>query len=298
MNYLVIGGAGFIGSNLVGALLKRRHNVFVVDNFSTGNKNNIPPQAVLLEESIEKFCREYDYPQLDGIFHLGQPSSSPMYRTNRNLVGKTISEFVNLFKYCRDHNVKIIYASSSSVYNGNKTPYDEAMNIIPTDFYTETRYLMERLAQVYYSMDKVKSIGLRLFSVYGPREEYKKLYANIITQLVWANSHGRIFDIYGDGEQRRDATFVSDVVEGFMLAMKSDINCDIFNIGSGVNYSFNEFVSIIGTQVRHIKQPIKNYVDVTLANTTKAEEQLGFKVKVSLEEGLRRLAKEPERVVV
>ncbi len=288
-NYLVIGGAGFIGSNLVERLLEEGHNVYIIDNYSTGHPNNIPQKAVFLERSIERFCSEYDDPQLDGVFHLGQPSSSPMYRTNRSLVGRTIAEFTNLLKYCRDHKVKVVYASTSSVYNRNKPPYDESMSIFPTDFYTETRYLMERLAMVYYEMDQVKSVGLRLFSVYGPHEEYKKNYANIITQLVWAKKNNQTFDIYGDGEQRRDATYVSDVVEGFMLAMQTDIACDIFNIGSGVSHSFNEIIKIIGTKVNYVPMPLKNYVDVTLANTVKAQEILGFKAKVALADGLEKL---------
>jgi UDP-glucose 4-epimerase len=157
------------------------------------------------------------------------------------------------------------------------------------DFYTEVRLIWERLAKVYNDFYGTQTVGLRLFSVYGPHEEYKKQYANLITQMIWAKNKGEVFEIYGDGEQRRDATFVSDVVDAFIRAMTNDTKCDVFNVGTGKNYSLNQVAEMVGVKTKYVPIPFKNYVSETLANTAKAEKMLGFKAKVSLEEGIRLL---------
>ncbi len=286
-SYLVTGGAGFIGSNLARRLLREGHKVLVIDDLSTGSLDNIPKGASFIRGA--KIKNIYNYKMFDGIFHLGAPSSTPMYREDRSLVGKAISDFVLILEYAKRNNIKLVYASSSSVYNNCLIPYKEEMNLFPTDFYTEVRICWERLARVFYEQYNVKSIGLRLFAVYGPHEEAKKTYANLISQMLWAKLKDETFEIYGKGEQRRDETFVSDVVEAFVKAMNSDIDCDVFNIGTGINYSINDIANRIGVEIKYVPVPFNNYVEITLADTLKAEKVLGFKSKVALEEGLKRL---------
>jgi UDP-glucose 4-epimerase len=289
-NYLVTGGAGFIGSNLVEKLLMEGSQVVIVDNLLTGSRSNIPKGKVYLSDlSIAEICADPSYQNFDGVFHLGQPSSTPMYRADRTLAGKAIYEFILLCEYAKKHNVKMVYASSSSVYNGCPVPWKEDMQIIPTDFYTEVRVAYERMAKVYHDQFGVKSIGLRLFSVYGPHEEAKKQYANLISQLMWAKAKNEVFEIYGNGEQRRDATYVTDIVRAFILAMKSPIECEVFNVGTGVSYSLNEIAEKIGTKIKYVPVPFSNYVDATMADTTKAEKFLGFKARISLNDGLQQL---------
>jgi UDP-glucose 4-epimerase len=295
-NYLVTGGAGFIGSNLA-EQLSRNNVVVIIDNLLTGSVKNIPPGAIWMKGvTLKQFCTEEHRAtdtrepfKFDGIFHLGQPSSTPMYRADRHLIGKAISDFIYLAEYAFKNNIKMVYASSSSVYNGNETPWREDMNLLPTDFYTEVRIAYERIASVYHQMHQLKAIGLRLFSVYGPHEESKKQYANLITQMLWAKQRGEVFDIYGNGEQRRDATYVNDIVRAFILAMKSPIECEVFNVGTGVSYSLNEIAERIGTKIRYVPVPFSNYVDATMADTTKAEKFLGFKARISLNDGLQQL---------
>jgi UDP-glucose 4-epimerase len=293
MKFIVTGGAGFIGSHLAEELIKKGNDVTIIDDLSLGVENNIPKEATFIKGSSSKVSEISE--RIDGIFHLGMPSSSPMYKENPYLVGKTINEAITIFEYARKNQCKIVYASTSSIYNGNPIPYKEDLQVYVTDYYTECRYAIERLAKLYYDFYNVKSIGLRLFSVYGPREEHKGKYANIISQFLWSIMKNERPIIYGDGSQTRDFIYVSDVINAFILAMEKDIDFDIFNVGTGRDYSFNEVIKIINKLLnKDIKpiykpNPIKNYVYHTLADTTKAEKILRFKAKVSLEEGIKNI---------
>jgi UDP-glucose 4-epimerase len=298
-HYLVTGGFGFIGSNLVEELVKDGHKVSTVDDFSTGSIENLSAPGggkivpnVFLGTSIKMVCKipAFSKVRYDGIFHLGQPSSTPMYRNNRKLVSKTIDEFISVMEYAREYKCPVVYASSSSVYNGNPVPWHESAPLLATDFYSEVRVSFERLARVYYELHGVCTCGLRLFSVYGPRETYKQFYANLITQLIWAKRNNIRFEVFGDGKQTRDVTYVSDVVDAFVLAMEKKIpGAPVFNVGTGKSYSINKIAKKIGTEIYYAPVPFLNYVENTLANPMLAEKYLGFKAKVSLDEGLSKL---------
>ena len=297
MKIIVTGGCGFIGSNLVERLVKDGYSVVVFDNLHTGNLENI--KGLDVEFFNEPYSKLTDLvPEADVVFHLGIPSSSPMYKENPRLVGEAINDAIEIFEYAKKTGCKVVYASSSSIYNGNKIPYREDMPIYVTDFYTECRYAIERLAKLYNILYGVKSVGLRFYSIYGPKERYKGKYANIVSQFLWAMQRDESPIIFGDGTQTRDFTHVYDVVDALILAWKKDFECEIFNVGTGVAYSFNEVVELInkilGKNIKPIYKPnpIKNYVYHTLADTTKAEKMLGFKAKISLEEGLASLARE------
>ena len=294
LKIVVTGGCGFIGSNLVERLVRDGYSVTIFDNLHTGSLENI--KGLDVEFFNGPYSKMADIvPKADVVFHLGIPSSSPMYKRNPKLVGKAINDAIDIFEYAKKNGCKVVYASSSSVYNGNKVPYREDMPIYVTDFYTECRYAIERLAKLYNSLFGVKSVGLRFFSIYGPKEEFKKQYANIVSQFLWAMKRDESPVIFGDGTQTRDFTHVYDVVEALILAWKKDFECEIFNVGTGVAHSFNEVVEILnrllGKNIKPIYKPnpIKNYVYHTLADTSKAEKMLGFKAKISLEEGLRML---------
>jgi len=298
MKYLVTGGAGFIGSNLVQDLLKEGSEVVVVDNLSTGSLDNlssVKDKIKFIKTPVRDVLELEELKGLDGIYHYGIPSTTVLYRKNRFLVGDAINEFIAILELAKREDCKLIYASSSSIYNGNKTPFREEMPILVKDFYTEARYLMERLARLYYDFYKVKSIGFRFFSVYGPHEEAKKSFANLVSQFLWQMKEGKSPVIYGDGTQTRDFIYVDDVNQAVRMGMKSDIECDIFNLGTGKSYSLNELVQILNKilntniKPKYVENPLKNYVKETLADTTKTEQKLGFKAKISLEEGIRKL---------
>jgi len=302
MRFVVTGGAGFIGSNLVEKLVKEGHEVIVLDNLHTGSLHNLKNLKISFIKGdsgeIEKIVE-----QIDGIFHLGIPSSSPMYKKRRELVFKAIEDWIKILEFVTKNKVKVVLASTSSIYNGNPIPWREDMQIIPTDFYTEARYAMERIAKVYNDLYGTKVIALRLFSVYGEKEEFKGEYANLVTQFILAALKGETIKIFGDGTQTRDFIYVQDVVDAFIKAMNSNIDFDVFNVGRGKNYSLNEVVAMVSrilnveVKVKYVENPIKNYVWHTLADTTKAEEKLGFKAKVDLEEGIRKIIPYYKKVV-
>ena len=297
MKIVVTGGCGFIGSNLVGRLLSEGHSVKVFDSMHTGNPDN------LKDLNVKIFCDPYGrmdslVQKADVVFHLGIPSSSPMYKDNPKLVGGAINDAIDVFEFAKKNGCKVVYASSSSLYNGNKPPFREYMPIQVTDYYTECRYAIERVAKLYNSLFGVRSVGLRFFSVYGPKERFKGKYANIVTQFLWAMLKDEQPVIFGDGSQTRDFVYVGDVVEALLLAMEKDFGCNVFNVGTGVAYSFNQIVELLnellGKDIKPVRKPMpmKNYVFETLADTIKAEKVLGFKAKTTLKQGIKSLINE------
>ncbi len=301
MSVLVTGGAGFIGSNLVEELLASGIDVVVLDNLSTGSLENLEGGSRNLEV-IEASC--LDLPKLDirpdGIYHLGIPSSSPMYKKDPFLVGEAINGMIAILELAKNTGSRVVYASTSSLYSGQTPPHREEMEVLVTDYYTEARFSMERLAELYRKLFGVEAVGMRFFSVYGPHEAAKKQYANIVTQFLWEMMAGRAPVIYGDGTQTRDFVYVKDVVRALRLAMGSDY-VGALNVGTGKSYSFNEVAEILANRMglsleaEHVENPIKNYVAHTLANTSKAEEVLGFRAEHSLEMGIDELLKSYSR---
>lgn len=295
MSTLVTGGAGFIGSNLVEDLLQAGEDVVVLDNMHTGSLENLAGlegRLELIQSSCNDLFRLDLHPQK--IYHLGIPSSSPMYKKNPYLVGEAINGFASVFELARKSGSRVIYASSSSLYSGLFPPHREDMAIQVTDYYTEARLAMERLAELYQRLYGIRSVGLRFFSVYGPREEAKKQYANMVTQFLWEMKAGRRPLVYGDGSQTRDFTNVLDVVRAMKLAMNSDYH-GILNVGTGEAWSFNEVIELLNRmmglslEAEYTENPIKNYVMHTLADTSKTERTIGFRSRFGLKEGMEEM---------
>lgn len=186
MSTLVTGGAGFIGSNLVEELLAAGEEVVVLDNMHTGSPANLEGLKGRLTV-IRASCNELPGMDLrsEKIYHLGIPSSSPMYKKNPYLAGEALNGFTAVFELAKKSQARVVYASSSSLYNGLLPPHREDMTINVTDYYTEARLAVERMAELYKRLFDVNSAGLRLFSVYGPKEKSKKQYANMVTQFLW-----------------------------------------------------------------------------------------------------------------
>lgn len=294
MKILVTGGSGFIGSNLIESL-DEENDIIVIDNFSSSDISNLKElNTMFIGDSVNNILK-YDIPDIDIIYHLGIPSSSPMYKEKPILVGNAINGAISIFEFAKRENVKkIIYASSSSLYNGLLPPHIENMAIGITDYYTEARLAIERIAKLYNNLYGVKSVGLRFFSVYGPHEEAKGKYANIITQFLWKMQKGESPEIYGNGLQSRDFVFVKDVVQACTLMLKNDINYEILNVGTGKSYTFNSIVSMLNYKLNtdikpnYIQMPISNYVDKTQADLTKIK-KFGYEPRYSLSQGIDEL---------
>lgn len=317
MRILVTGGAGFIGSNLVKELVKEQeHSIIILDNFHTGSLDNLKDviNSNMLSKDDVKIIRiscnllsKLDLPDIDIIFHFGIPSSTPMYKENPLLIGYAINGAINIFEFAKLHKIeRVIYASSSSLYSGINPPvtgHREDMNIRVTDYYTEARLCIERIAKLYNILHGIKSVGLRFFSVYGPGEKSKGKYANMVSQFLWDMKEGRSPVIYGDGNQTRDFTYVKDVVDACLLFMNSvsqsnskmlSIEHNIYNVGTGVSYSFNDVIMLLNdalhTDIKptYVDIPIKNYVYHTLADITEIK-RIGYRPKYTLEQGIDEL---------
>jgi len=290
---LVTGGAGFIGSNLVEEIIDR-YEVTVLDNFHTGTRKNLE-KVVKDIEIIDLSCNQCLELDLrpDVIFHLGIPSSSPMYLENHFLVGEAINGMIAIMELAKKANSKkVVFASSSSLYNGLPVPHREDAAIPARDYYTEARLAIERIAELYRHLFEIDYAGLRFFSVYGPHEEAKGRYANMLTQFLWGMKADKSPTIYGDGTQTRDFTFVKDIVAALILT--SEKGSGIYNVGTGVASSFNQAVDLINQELGknlkpiYLGNPIKNYVMHTQADTSKMK-LLGFQAKYSLMDGLREI---------
>jgi len=297
LSILVTGGAGFIGSNLVEELLAAGEDVVVLDNMHTGSPENLKGLVGNLR-LIQGSCN--DLPGMDlhpeRIYHLGIPSSSPMYKKNPYLVGEALNGFTAVFELAKKSGSRVVYASSSSLYNGLLPPHREDMTIRVADYYTEARLAMERMAELYKQLYDVNSVGMRFFSVYGPKETAKKQYANMVTQFLWEMQDAKTPIIFGDGLQTRDFTYVKDVTHALQMAMQSDYH-GIVNVGTGKAYTFNQTIEILNkamgldVKAQHVPNPIKNYVLHTLSDTTKSEKVLGFRARFNLVDGVKELLK-------
>lgn len=290
---IVTGGAGFIGSNLVEKLVAD-NEVLVIDNLHTGNHENLRDFESENLKVLTQDAKEINKIQFDAdyVFHLGFYSASPMYRDDPFLVSEVVAGMTSVMEYVRERDIPVVFSSTSSIYNGVTPPHKE--DIIPavTDLYTEGRIASERLGELYTKLEDSNVAAMRFFSVYGYHEKAKGGFANLASQFLWAMKKGEAPVLYGDGEQRRDFIFATDVVDALVRAADNK-GFDVFNVGTGKNYSLNELVEklnhILGTSIepKYIEMPVKNYVMETLADTTKAEKKLGFKAKIDLDAGLR-----------
>ena len=290
---IVTGGAGFIGTNLVARLVSE-NEVLVIDNLHTGTNDNLKEfesDNLKVLNSDVKDINKVDF-EADVVFHLGFYSASPMYRQNPQLVSEVISGMTSVLEYAKERGSNVVFSSTSSIYNGVEPPHRE--DIIPgvTDFYTEGRIESERLSELYNRLFGVNVSAMRFFSVYGYHEKAKGGFANLASQFLWDMKGGKSPVIYGDGEQRRDFIFSTDVVDCLLKASEHK-GFDVFNVGSGKNYSLNQLVDklnkLLGTSIKpeYIEMPVKNYVMETLADTSKAEKLLGFKAQIDLDKGLK-----------
>lgn len=299
MRIVITGGAGFIGSNLAEVLaLAPNNEVCVVDDLSTGRVENIPIASGIefIKGSITDLQLMNEVlADADFVFHQAALPSvqrsieDPAHTNEVNIRGT-----LNVLMAARDAGVKkVIYASSSSVYGDTpELPKREGMTPNPLSPYAVTKLVGEYYCKVFNDVYGLNTISLRYFNVYGPRQDPHSEYAAVIPSFVSKVLRGEPPIIYGDGQQTRDFTFVKDVVNANILAMKSDAT-GVYNIASGRRISIQELATLIMRLTgrdRDVEpvfdKPRKGDVRHSLADISRARADMGYKPEYSLERGL------------
>jgi len=301
MKYLVTGGAGFIGSNLAAELLKRGHQVRVLDNFSTGSRENILSLDGSVE-IIEGDLRSYHIVRaavegMDFILHQGAlPSvprsiADPVTSNEVNVTGT-----LNILHAALDAGVKrVVFASSSSIYGDSPTlPKKEEMTPNPLSPYAVSKLAGEKYCQVFARIYGLHTVALRYFNVFGPRQNPDSQYSAVIPKFIKAMLNGQSPTIYGDGEQSRDFTYIANVVEANILATEVDCPAGVvMNCAAHQRITLNQLVEILNkilnTDIKpQYTDPRPGDVKHSFADITKIKEALGYEPKILFEEGLRR----------
>ncbi|MBI2989696.1 MAG: NAD-dependent epimerase/dehydratase family protein [Candidatus Magasanikbacteria bacterium] len=297
--YLVSGGAGFIGSNLVKRLLNDGHYVRVIDNYSGGKKQ---------ERFYDKAeYREADIRNLedvkkavsgtDGVFHLAAVPRVPYsvehpLETNDSNINGTL----NVLTAAREAgSLRVVFSTSSSIYGGNKgeIALTEDMPKDPQSPYALQKLTGTEYCRLFSSLYGLETVSLCYFNVYGPHMDPEGAYALVVGKFLLQRSRGEALSICGDGEYYRDYTQVKDVVEANIKAMLSDKvgKGELINIGNGQPYSVNQVAEMIGGETVQIPERLGD-VRYSRADHTKAKRLLGWEPTISLAEGIAQLKKE------
>ncbi len=297
MKIIVTGGAGFIGSHLVDKLVELGHRVSVIDNLSTGRRENLNKKAKFYKIDIcsPKISEIFEKEKPEIVFHLAAlprvPLSvkDPFLTTKVNILGT-----VNIFKSAIDNKVKrIIFASSSSVYgNQKKLPLKENMSPYPISPYAVQKLTGEKFAQLFTELYKIPIVSLRYFNVYGPRIDFSSEYSLVIGKFLKLKAEGKPLTIFGDGNQTRGFCYIDDVVEANIRAMRSKKikGGEVINIGSSKSHSINYLAKLIGGEVKYLP-PRPGDVLHTKADISLAKKLLNWQPKWSLEEGIKETIK-------
>ena len=296
MKFLVTGGAGFIGSNICELLVKKNHEVSVIDNLNAGQNNRLEKLKNEIDffkvdirnrKELEEIIKDFD-----GIFHHASlVSVSESIKEPQKYFDVNVKGTKNIFEIAKKKGIRIVYATSASVYgNVENIPIKEDEPKKPINPYGQTKLENEILAEQY--KDKLQSIGLRYFNVYGRGQTDS--YAGVITKFLQNIKNKKSCIIEGDGNQTRDFIHVKDIAEINLRAMESKIDHEIFNIGTGIATSINQLVKIMMDISKHkisIKKvpKITKGIEKSQADMTKTRKLLGWKHKIDLRKGLEEL---------
>ena len=294
---IVTGGAGFIGSHLVDALVGKAEEIIVLDNFSTGRKSNLDHVAEHIRLFNSDISEPGDWQKLfedtDCVYHLAALADIvPSIEKPDSYYKSNVDGTFNILEACRTYQVKkIIYSASSSCYGiPDEYPTKETAEIRPQYPYALTKNLGEQLVMHWCQLYELPAVSLRFFNVYGPRSRTSGTYGAVFGVFLAQKLANKPYTVVGDGTQTRDFTFVSDIVNAIIAAAESDLSGEIINLGSDNTYSINRLVELLDGDVVYIpKRP--GEPDCTWANISKAKRLLNWQPKVSLEEGVSILLK-------
>tara|TARA_B100000941_G_scaffold275929_1_gene238162 strand:+ start:69 stop:977 length:909 start_codon:yes stop_codon:yes gene_type:complete len=299
MKYIVTGGAGFIGSNLVDLLIDKGHEVDVIDNFSTGKKENCNKKAQYFELDISDYTNYDDLKKIllgsDGVFHLAalprvqESIDNPLHFEKNN----TLST-INILKACADSHVnRLVYSASSSAYgNAIKLPLQEEDPVNPISPYAMQKYYGEVACKMFANVYGIETVSLRYFNVYGERQSLEGAYALVMCVFARQRLNNEPLTIRGDGEQRRDFTHVKDIAKANLLAMNSKKvgNGEVINIGNSDNRSVNQIAKMIGGPTINVDPVVEPRE--TLADNSKAKNLLGWSPSVMIEDWVKKYKKD------
>ncbi|PBO85646.1 MAG: NAD-dependent epimerase [Thaumarchaeota archaeon] len=299
MKFVVTGGAGFIGNNIVKLLIKKGHDVDIIDNLHTGEKENLNEVIdkinfyqidIRNKKDLEKIIKN-----CDGIFHeaaltaVPESFENPKEYHDVNVIGTR-----NIFEIAEKGDIRVVYASSSSIYGDSKSiPIKENAEKKPINPYGQTKLDDEFLAER-FSKNDLSVIGLRYFNVYGIGQVGS--YAGVITKFLENIKNEKSFIINGDGNQIRDFIHVKDIANANVIAMESEINSGFFNIGTGIPTSINDLAKLMIKLSNHKHETIhgpelKGDVKISQADINSTNKSFNLNHKINLQDGLRDLIK-------
>ncbi len=301
MHYLVTGGCGFIGSHLLESLLAAGHTATVIDDLSTGKRENLPAGVTLIQGDITTAGIFDDMLKTaDGCFHLAaiasvQKSKEEWLRTHQVNLGGTIALFDAIIKSGRK--IPVVFASSAAVYGANSdVPLKETALCEPLSAYGADKHACEPNARIATELHGIPTAGMRFFNVYGPRQDPYSPYSGVISIFAGRMKNNQPLAIFGDGEQSRDFIFVKDVVLALTKAMavleSGALKHGIFNVCTGIETTVNQLAQLLKNMTQSTStiqhgQARDGDIRISLGDTSKIQQALGFKATTLLADGLK-----------
>ena len=290
MRFVVTGGEGFIGRNIVSQLRDGGHEVLSLD--INGRPDRLV--SVLDYEALRKV-----FSGADGVFHLAAVTSPPQFEENpqQGFINNVTGTLNVVLAGAKEKVRRIAFASSSATYGMSGRKTSESMQVLAhNNLYPITKVIGELLGKYAFLRGETEFVSLRYFNAYGPGENTKSVYSSVIWKFIEASLGGKDLVIYGDGTQSRDFIYVTDVAKATIEAFDRGRNGECYNIGSGVSTDFNTIARMVkdtlGTPSRivHVDNPLKNYQNYTLADISKIRSETGWKPEIGLDEGIKMTA--------
>ena len=296
MKALVTGGAGFIGSTLTDKLIELGHKVVIVDNLSTGKEENINPKAEFINKCLTTLEEDFLVGKgIDVVFHLAalarvQPSIEDPIKYNEHNITATLKL---LYASHKAGVKRVVYSASSSAY-GDATifPTPETHSVNPLSPYGLQKLVGEQYCKMFSEVYNLDTCSLRYFNVYGERMNLSGAYCLVMGIFAKQMLDGKPLTITNDGNQRRDFTYVQDVVDANILAatLETSLKGEVFNIGNGNNYSVNDVADMLGGEKTYGEKRLEPFQ--TLADNSKAREVLGWNTKGDLPSWIKKYKKD------
>ncbi|HEY1581995.1 MAG TPA: ADP-glyceromanno-heptose 6-epimerase [Chthoniobacterales bacterium] len=295
-NFLVTGGAGFIGSNLTLALQDKfpEARLTVIDDFRSGDFKNLRGyrgDLVAADLAALDWDAQFGEEKFDGIFHLASITDTTVHDQFPQ-VHDNVESFRRLLHFAQPTRTRVVYASSAATYGAASGVNREANEAAPANVYAFSKVIMDNLARRAAADDPAwKIIGLRYFNVYGPREAHKGVPASMILHLSRQMKAGKRPRIFKHGEQKRDFVYVKDIVQGTLRALEAGER-GIYNLGSGQARSFNELIAILNNSLgtdyepEYFDNPHAHYQNHTEADLSEVRKSLGYEPQFPLEKGV------------